>query len=318
MKGGNIMLCNYKESWPVSAAREMKKLRILLNPLVTDIRHIGSTAVIGLKAEPVLDLVVAVHSMDGARSKLPILEQNGYIHKPGQDEPDRIFLYNKKKGGNLRACHIHIVMQNSIEWENGILFRDYLNYFPRKAREYELVKLDLAERFPNDRDAYTRGKSEWIATALKTARKLYDADRTDWIRETVCGAVVHIEIHGVRNYILIKNQSGHIGFPKGHLEGAETEQETALREIREETGLDVTLNGAFREEYSYSMKPPVQKTGVYFTAETKNAQIMAQESEIFGVWILPYEKALEMLNFPKDRVILMKADCFLNSVSLPQ
>ena len=136
--------------------------------------------------------------------------------------------------------------------------------------------------------------------------------------EISCGGVVFIrQDNGIR-YLIIRHLGGHCGFPKGHMEPGESERETALREIREETGLDVSLIGDFRREEFYSLpnKPDVQKKVIYFLAEFTGQQIVIQPEEISACYLLPYEEALEHLPFPEAKRILSQAHDFLKEMGL--
>jgi bis(5'-nucleosidyl)-tetraphosphatase len=130
------------------------------------------------------------------------------------------------------------------------------------------------------------------------------------INEKVCGAVVYTKIGNEIYYLIIKNESGHTGFPKGHVEDGETELQTAQREILEETSLTPNIDISFREEYDYIFNGN-NKNAVYFIAEFNNTEIKTQESEIFDHWLVPFEHAYELLNFKEDRAILKKADVYL-------
>ena len=91
------------------------------------------------------------------------------------------------------------------------------------------------------------------------------------LHEKSCGAIVYRKYHGNTEILLIKHiNSGHWSFPKGHVEGDETEEETAKREIMEETGIDVNLDTTFREIVSYSPRKDTQKIVVYFIGKAKN------------------------------------------------
>lgn len=90
------------------------------------------------------------------------------------------------------------------------------------------------------------------------------------MHEKSCGAIVYRKSHGNIEILLIKHvNSGHWSFPKGHVEGTETEVETAKREIKEETAIDVLIDPTFRETVSYFPKRDTQKTVVYFIARAK-------------------------------------------------
>lgn len=126
--------------------------------------------------------------------------------------------------------------------------------------------------------------------------------------EKTCGSVLFIRKNGIKNYLLIKNDSGHIGFPKGHIEENETEKQTAEREVLEETGLVIDVDVKTRQYYSYIKDNEVLKHCVYFCNEFFTDNIKLQENEVFGSWLVPYNEAMELLNYPQDKVILKKAD----------
>lgn len=134
--------------------------------------------------------------------------------------------------------------------------------------------------------------------------------------ERSCGAVVFTRDDGGEiRYVIIQSRAGIYGFPKGHCEGNETEEETALREIREETGLLPRLLPGFRRviEYPLREKPGVTKQVVYFTAEYRDQAPVPQESELSGVFLMPYEEAWNALQFADTRRILTEADRFLRA-----
>ena len=130
--------------------------------------------------------------------------------------------------------------------------------------------------------------------------------------DKVCGAVVFRKGEP-RRYIIIKNLSGHIGFPKGHCENMETEEMTAIREVKEETGLDIQLLPDFRCEAHYTAEVDgalIDKTAVYFLAAVNEESITIQKEEIPDWWTLTYKEALEKLNFESDRNILRRAQYY--------
>ncbi|MBQ7046177.1 MAG: NUDIX domain-containing protein [Oscillospiraceae bacterium] len=129
-----------------------------------------------------------------------------------------------------------------------------------------------------------------------------------YVEEKTCGSVMFIRENGVKKYLLIKNDSGHIGFPKGHIEENETEKETAEREVFEETGLKIEVDVNTRQYYSYVRDNRILKHCVYFCNEFFTHDIKLQENEVFGSWLVPYAEALQLLNYPQDRVVLTKAD----------
>ncbi len=128
------------------------------------------------------------------------------------------------------------------------------------------------------------------------------------LHEKSCGAIVYRRFHGNIEILLIKHvNSGHWSFPKGHVEGDETELETARREIKEETGLDVIIDQTFRETVSYSPKRDTQKVVVYFLALARNYDYVPQEEEIAEIRWVDIIRATHMLTYENDKTIVNKA-----------
>ncbi|CCX38941.1 putative uncharacterized protein [Clostridium sp. CAG:1013] len=124
-------------------------------------------------------------------------------------------------------------------------------------------------------------------------------------KEKSCGAVVYRKGDSGLEILLIKHKNGgHWAFPKGHVEKKETETETALREIREETGLKVKLDTGFREMVTYSPKPNVMKDVIYFAAKAKEDDARPQPEEVLEICWKEPEEALELVTYATDREIL--------------
>ena len=133
--------------------------------------------------------------------------------------------------------------------------------------------------------------------------------------EKSCGAVVFTRENEAIRYVIVQSKEGVFGFPKGHMEAAETEEETALREIREETGLQVKLIDGFRTEDSYPIHregvPDVMKHVVYFLAEYENQLPIAQETELCGIHLMDYPTAISAFQFESSRRIIQEANEYL-------
>jgi len=133
--------------------------------------------------------------------------------------------------------------------------------------------------------------------------------------EKSCGAVVFTRENGTLQYVIIRSPEGICGFPKGHMEDEETEQETALREIKEETGLNVVLVDGFRitDEHPHIRegRKPVLKKIVYFLAEFKGQSLVAQENEVSEIGLMTYKDAIASFQFESSVRILNEADRFL-------
>lgn len=133
--------------------------------------------------------------------------------------------------------------------------------------------------------------------------------------EKACGAVVFTKINNEIKYVIIQQIEGFHGFPKGHVEGEETEEQTALREIYEEIGVKVKLIEEFKNvvEYPLPKKKDTMKQVVYFVAEYEGQELKIQEEELLSVQILSYDEAMEILEYENSKEILKKANDFLKN-----
>ena len=128
------------------------------------------------------------------------------------------------------------------------------------------------------------------------------------ILEKSCGAIVYRRYHGNLEILLIKHvNSGHWSFPKGHVEEGETEVETALREVKEETGIDIIIDPTFRETVTYFPRKDTQKVVVYFIAKAKNFEYVPQEEEIAQIKWVDICHATSVLTYENDKTIVNKA-----------
>ena len=132
--------------------------------------------------------------------------------------------------------------------------------------------------------------------------------------EKSCGAVVYM-IHDGRLRVLAEHMvQGHVSLPKGHMEGDETEAETAIREIREETNLDVVLDTGFRHEVCYSPKKDVLKTVVFFVAEAADiSQERPQVCEVNSIEWMDIDQAISAMTYETDREVLRHAEAYIRN-----
>ena len=129
--------------------------------------------------------------------------------------------------------------------------------------------------------------------------------------EKSCGAVVYKVVGGTPVYLIEHMALGHTSLPKGHVEAGETEEETAIREIREETNLEVALDPRFRHMVSYSPYPGIQKEVVFFIAKAVSDSLINQECEVSALEWLPYGKACAAMTYDTDREVLAEARRYL-------
>lgn len=126
--------------------------------------------------------------------------------------------------------------------------------------------------------------------------------------EKSCGAIVFRKYHGNTELLLIKHSAGgHWSFPKGHVEAGETEQQTALREVMEETHIEVDLDPTFRQVVTYSPKRDVKKDVIYFLGRAKNFDYIPQEEEIAQIKWVEINLAHSFLTYDNDKQLVNKA-----------
>lgn len=177
----DVVIVTYDPRWPELFRREAEHLRSCLpGELIQRIEHFGSTAVPGLAAKPIVDMLVQVANLDATRVRIaPVLEAQGYDYfwRPthGDDGPPYYAWFIKRDPSNsIRTHHIHMVESGCKEHWDRLLFRNYLIANPPTAREYQNLKLWLASAHPNNRVAYTGGKTEFVTRVTKQARLYYE------------------------------------------------------------------------------------------------------------------------------------------------
>ncbi len=134
--------------------------------------------------------------------------------------------------------------------------------------------------------------------------------------ERSCGAIVFTRKDGQLLFVVVREMAGAYSFPKGHMEGDETEEETARREIYEETGLRPQFIPGFRQqdEYDLAERPGFRKRVTYFLAEFENGTLTPRQGEIRQILLLPYDRALTYFEHESTRRILSAAYAFLTGV----
>jgi len=134
--------------------------------------------------------------------------------------------------------------------------------------------------------------------------------------ETSAGAIVYTIIDEQIYYLLIQDFHSNWGFPKGHLENNETLIQAAIREIKEEVGIDIELDTNFVDECNYKMNNGNDKRSVYFLGKYFNQTINKQVEEVQETKLLKYDEAIKQLTFDNMKEVLKKANDYLNKQSL--
>jgi GrpB-like predicted nucleotidyltransferase (UPF0157 family) len=155
-----IRLAAYDSRWAELFLEERTALERVLHPwLAGPIEHIGSTAVPGLAAKPVIDIMAAVGTLKGSREAIVALQGLSYVYSPYRTDVMHWFC---KPHFSLRTHHLHLVPYRSALWVARLAFRDRLLADREVAAEYAELKRKLADAFEHDREAYTEGKSEFV------------------------------------------------------------------------------------------------------------------------------------------------------------
>ena len=170
LKSGYVKLLSHRSEWEQIAADTISLLRSIIGDICIDIQHVGSTAIKGIYAKPIIDIAVAVNELTNILPYIEELEQNGISYRKEEHTGQLLFII-KDSSEDIKTHHIHVVRADSTNWENYLNFRDYLNAFHDKAEEYNALKLSLAAEFRNDRKAYTASKAELIGRLLCEARR---------------------------------------------------------------------------------------------------------------------------------------------------
>lgn len=166
LKRGQVKLEPHTRRWATQYLSEEKVLKACLNP--TDfvaIQHVGSTAIKGISAKPIVDMVLGVKSLEDAKELVPQLESCGYEYKSEDTVPNRLFF---AKGEDLNCTfYLHIAEVESDYYKDKLLFRDYLNKNLDKAKQYDNLKRKLAVKHAEDRSSYTEAKTDFITDTIK-------------------------------------------------------------------------------------------------------------------------------------------------------
>jgi GrpB-like predicted nucleotidyltransferase (UPF0157 family) len=158
-------------AWFTAFELERTRLQALLPGVFVQVEHIGSTAVPGLAAKPVVDIMAGVESLTDVDATIATLCQNGYTTSKEFNAllTDRKWLMRWKDGH--RTHHLHIVVFGGAPWDNRLAFRDALRRDPDLVRHYAALKIALVTQHPGDREAYTDAKADFVLAVIGTHRQ---------------------------------------------------------------------------------------------------------------------------------------------------
>jgi GrpB-like predicted nucleotidyltransferase (UPF0157 family) len=163
--GRRVALASHDERWHEGFAHEAARLRDAVGDHLAAIEHIGSTAVCGVSAKPIIDIAAGVRRIADAEACIRPLQMLGYMYRGENGISGRYYFVK----GDPRSHHLHLLNVESDAWRSHLIFRDYLRMHPVTAREYEDLKKRLALAHETDPKAYTVGKAAFIQRVLKLA-----------------------------------------------------------------------------------------------------------------------------------------------------
>lgn len=159
--GRKVEVVKHDKSWAAMFQLEEERLQNILGDQIVNIHHIGSTAIPGIYAEPIIDILVEVKDIGKVDEYNPGMKQLGYIAKGEFGVAGRRFFI--KGTEEERTHYVQIFEVGDVEVGRRVNFRDYLKQHPDVAVEYSKLKMKLADQYPNDMDAYTLEKNTYIA-----------------------------------------------------------------------------------------------------------------------------------------------------------
>jgi GrpB-like predicted nucleotidyltransferase (UPF0157 family) len=165
-----VVIVEYDPRWPVMFEEEKALLQKTIGGKVQVFEHMGSTAVPGLGAKPIIDIIAAVRRLEEAEACVEPLQALNYVYVPEFNTviPERRFFRKVP-----RTHHLHFTTAETEFWKRQLLFRDYLRLHPETAQEYFRLKVELAAKFGSDRDGYTNAKTEFIKSIEERARAFF-------------------------------------------------------------------------------------------------------------------------------------------------
>ncbi|MEI7880799.1 MAG: GrpB family protein [bacterium] len=167
LKTGTVKLSHYTTLWRNRYRAEERRLRLYTEGSVYLLEHIGSTAIQGLDAKPIIDIAMMIPTLRRQALWIKRLEAAGYTYKGEYGLPGRHFFTR----GNPVTHHLHLVAKGCDHWTRWLLFRDYLRAHPEEAQNYNKAKKNLARKYSQNRVAYTQAKTPIINAILEKAKK---------------------------------------------------------------------------------------------------------------------------------------------------
>lgn len=163
----SLELSAYSPMWPAIFDMERVRLDQLFGPGTVAIEHIGSTAIPGMGARPIIDVMVGAAALEVFEIRTPELQAEGYRYVPEFEKSHPARRYFVKTDGQPGNFSLHAVVLGSVFWREHLAFRDCLRGSSTLAEEYWRIKRRMATRHPNDRNAYADAKTTFIRTVVE-------------------------------------------------------------------------------------------------------------------------------------------------------
>ncbi|BCL78360.1 GrpB family protein [Ktedonobacteria bacterium brp13] len=168
--GERLIIAEYNPEWPRLFEEERAGIQEQIGTYLDDIQHIGSTAVPGLGAKPIIDIMVVIPRIEAVASCVPGLEKLDYHYMGEYGIAGRHYFYKPANASPFEhQYHLHMLMTTHHQYLSHILFRDYLRMHPEALTAYQQLKEELATRYISDRDSYTDSKSQFVSGILALA-----------------------------------------------------------------------------------------------------------------------------------------------------
>lgn len=295
-----IEVVEFSTKWATDFHQESISLNDIFKEELLEIHHIGSTAVEGLSAKPVIDIMPIVrdiHQVDLCNEKMIML---GYTPKGENGLPGRRYF---QKGGDNRTHHVHIYEQGNPEIERHLIFRNYLRKHPVAARKYGELKITLAQQFPYDVDSYINGKDKFVQTLEEKAKRWNNRNQLNFHRAF---GVYGICVYENKLLVIQKNGGPYLNrydLPGGKLETGESLQEAIEREFLEETGLLIDVRSQigtadFMIHTDWREGTAVHHVAVFYEVEHVGGSISEPlhfegQDSLGAVWVTEEETSVE-------------------------
>ena len=170
-----VYLSAYDSAWKQEAADTIVNLKNVLGTFAVDIQHIGSTAVFGMSAVPVIDIAVGVRFLEDVNKFIPELADIGVYHVPEKDNARRMFFYSGDLENDIVTHNIHFVEYMDERWQGFMNFRKYLSAKDSHREEYTKIKEAAYLKHPSSIDHYNASKAEYIRNVVRktSTRNIY-------------------------------------------------------------------------------------------------------------------------------------------------